>query len=121
MMHATASRQRAGADGRNRTAGPVVTVSHDRRGVAAFARGLGLAAAPSFAGMALVTSLLGRDLPDILCTAGQGVSPLGGMPLMYLLMSLFHLPPWLRLAAGWRGGLGEPRLPTNPDPIHRQE
>ena len=121
MMHATASRQRAGADGRNRTAGPVVTVSHGRRGVAAFARGLGLAAAPSFAAMALVTSLLERGVPDILCAVGQGASPLGGMPLMYLLMSLVHLPPWLRLAAGRRNSTGEARLPASPDPIHRQE
>jgi hypothetical protein len=98
-----------------------VTARDQNRGSAAFAGWLGLAAAPSFAGMALATSLLGRGLPDILCVAGQGASPLGGMPFMYLLMSLFHLPPWLRLAAGRRDSLGEPRLPTSPDPIPRQE
>jgi hypothetical protein len=98
-----------------------VTARDQNRGSAAFAGWLGLAAAPSFAGMALATSLLERGLPDILCVAGQGASPLGGMPLMYLMMSLFHLPPWLRRTAGWRGGLGAPRLPASPDPIHRQE
>jgi hypothetical protein len=34
---------------------------------------------------------------DMLCTAAQGGSPLAGMTLMYLLMSAFHLAPWLRL------------------------
>lgn len=93
---------------------------HNRAG-AALVRWLGLAAAPSFAGMALLTSLLERGVPDIICAAGQGASPLGGMPLMYLLMSLFHLAPWLRLAADWRDSLGEPRPPTSSDPIPRQE
>jgi hypothetical protein len=31
-------------------------------------------------------------------------SPLGGMVLMYGLMSLFHLAPWLRLVAGRQRG-----------------
>jgi hypothetical protein len=109
------------AEGAARTAGGAVTVRDHGRAGAAFAGRLALAAAPSFAGMALATSLLERGVPDILCVAGQGASPLGGMPLMYLLMSLFHLPPWLRFAAGRRGSLGEPRLPTSPDPIPRQE
>lgn len=59
---------------------------------------LGLAAAPTFAAMALANILLGGP-PDMLCTA-DGTSPLSGMTAMYLLMSAFHLPPWLRLAAG---------------------
>ncbi len=33
----------------------------------------------------------------MLCMGGQGASPLGGMVPMYLLMSAFHLAPWLRL------------------------
>jgi hypothetical protein len=44
--------------------------------------------------MALVTSVLGQA--DILCAAA---APLSGMTAMYLLMSAFHLPPWLRLIA----------------------
>jgi hypothetical protein len=54
---------------------------------------LALAAAPTFAGMALLTGI--GSAPDMLC-AGEA-SALGGMELMYLLMSAFHLAPWLRL------------------------
>jgi hypothetical protein len=58
---------------------------------------LSLAAAPTFAIMALLTSVLGGGMPDILCAAAQDASPLSGMALMYLLMSAFHLAPWLKL------------------------
>lgn len=60
---------------------------------------LGLAAAPTFAIMALVTGILGGGQPDILCSAADHASPLSGMTAMYLLMSAFHLPPWLKLIA----------------------
>ena len=63
---------------------------------------LSLAAAPTFAIMALPTGVPGGGMPDVLCSATQGVSPLGGMTLMYLLMSAFHLAPWLRLASSRR-------------------
>ena len=63
------------------------------------ARWLSLVAAPTFAAMALFTSLSGADL---LCTATGEAGPLGGMTLMYLLMSAFHCPPWLRLLAALR-------------------
>jgi len=65
---------------------------------------LSLAAAPIFAIMALLTLALGGDQMNMLCTAGQAMSPLSGMPAMYLLMSAFHLAPWLKLLAG-RGHL----------------
>ena len=55
-----------------------------------------LAAAPAFAIMALTTAALGSGPTDLLC-AVQDTSRLGGMVPMYLLMSAFHLPPWLRL------------------------
>ena len=55
---------------------------------------LALAAAPSFAAAGLATALGGTAMP--LCSAGG--MPLDGMPAMYLLMSLFHLAPWLRRA-----------------------
>ena len=58
-------------------------------------RFLSLAAAPTFAIMALFTAMAGRGASDILCSAGA--SPLGGMIPMYLLMSAFHSAPWLRL------------------------
>jgi hypothetical protein len=59
-------------------------------------RMLSLAAAPTFAVMALLTSIPGGSAPDILCSAARA-SPLGGMVPMYLLMSAFHAAPWLRL------------------------
>jgi len=60
------------------------------------ARWLGLAAAPTFAILALWTGLFGGQ-PDMLCTGMHGVSPLNGMALMYALMSAFHAAPWLTL------------------------
>ena len=59
-----------------------------------FRRWSQLAAAPVFACMALLTA---RDAAaDMICSA-QGGSMISGMIPMYLLMSLFHLGPWLRL------------------------
>jgi len=60
---------------------------------------LHLAAAPTFAVMALLTGVLGGP-PDALCAAMQGTSALSGMVPMYLLMSAFHPAPWLRLVRG---------------------
>jgi hypothetical protein len=60
---------------------------------------LSLAAAPTFAIMALLTATLGRGAPDILCSAMHHASPLGGMVPMYLLMSAFHSRPWLKLVS----------------------
>ena len=62
------------------------------------ANGLYLAAAPTFAVMALLTGVLGGASPDALCSTANA-SPLGGMVPMYLLMSAFHLAPWLKLIA----------------------
>jgi hypothetical protein len=60
------------------------------------ANGLYLAAAPTFAIMALLTGVFGGGSPDALCSTASA-SPLGGMVPMYLLMSAFHLAPWLKL------------------------
>jgi hypothetical protein len=62
---------------------------------------LGLAAAPTFAIMALLTGV-GGGLPDMLCSAAQDASPLSGMVPMYLLMSAFHSAPWLKLISSRR-------------------
>jgi hypothetical protein len=58
---------------------------------------LSLAAAPSFALMALATAVHGGSMPDMLCSTARDGSLLTGMVPMYLLMSAFHLAPWLRL------------------------
>ena len=58
---------------------------------------LSLAAAPTFAIMALLTGVLDRHAPDMLCLTVHGASPLGGMVPMYLAMSVFHLTPWLKV------------------------
>jgi hypothetical protein len=63
---------------------------------------LGLAAAPAFAAMALLTAAKGGGPAEILCSAAHSSSPLSGMAPMYLLMSFFHLAPWLSLVAGRR-------------------
>ncbi len=59
---------------------------------------LGLAASPTFAAMALVSGVSGGE---VLCSAAHasplGGSALAGMALMYGLMAVFHLAPWLRL------------------------
>ncbi|MEQ8348912.1 MAG: hypothetical protein RIB84_07840 [Sneathiellaceae bacterium] len=65
--------------------------------MAGAANWLSLAAAPAFAAMALLTVAAGGGASDALCVATGGALPLAGMVPMYLLMSLFHLPPWLRL------------------------
>jgi hypothetical protein len=63
-----------------------------------------LAAAPTFAIMALLTGVLRGGPQDMLCSAVQDGSPLSGMVPMYLLMSAFHLGPWLKLISGRRSG-----------------
>jgi hypothetical protein len=60
-----------------------------------------LAATPTFVIMAMLTSVAGSGSHDALCSAG-GVSALTGMVPMYLLMSVFHSAPWLRLIASSR-------------------
>jgi hypothetical protein len=59
-------------------------------------RMLSLAAAPTFAIMALLSAIPGGASPDVLCSATHA-SPLSGMIPMYLLMCAFHSAPWLRL------------------------
>lgn len=58
---------------------------------------LSFAAAPAFAGMALLTGFLGGGATDMLCGAAKG--PPGGMAAMYWLMGAFHLGPWLKLVS----------------------
>ena len=74
----------------------------DRRPAHGAANWLSLAAAPTFAFMALLTAVPGAASPDMLCSTAAGGSPVNGMVVMYLLMSAFHLAPWLRLVSGRR-------------------
>jgi hypothetical protein len=64
--------------------------SRDRIGAAEC---LSLAAAPTFAAMAVLTAIGGGGPLDALCS---GASPFGGMVPMYVLMSVFHAAPWLK-------------------------
>jgi hypothetical protein len=57
---------------------------------------LGLAAAPAFAMMALMTVCLGGGM-EPLCSATPVGSLMNGMTPMYLLMCAVHVGPWLRL------------------------
>ena len=65
---------------------------------------LSLAAAPTFAIMALLTVIQGDGMQGMVCAAARNASPLTGMATMYLLMGAFHLAPWLKLIANWRDG-----------------
>ena len=80
----------------------------DRDDSAAVARAaagwLSLAAAPTFAMMALISAAFAGGRQDMLCSAAHDGSPLSGMVPMYLLMSAFHSPPWLKLIARRRRG-----------------
>jgi hypothetical protein len=80
-----------------------------RRHVAALgaAGWLGLAAAPTFAVMALLTCVPSGGA-DMMCSAGHDASPLSGMVPMYLLMSAFHLAPWLKLISRRRSAAPRP-------------
>jgi hypothetical protein len=60
---------------------------------------LSLAAAPAFAIMALLTGLHGSAMPNAPDMGMQDPSPLAGMTPMYVLMSVFHFRPWLRLVS----------------------
>ena len=71
---------------------------------------LSLAAAPIFAAMAVLSGL--QDEGAVLCST-QHASPLTGMTAMYVLMSAFHLPPWLKVIARWWHG-GRARRANTP-------
>jgi hypothetical protein len=62
---------------------------------------LSLAAAPTFALMAVVTGVLEVGAHQMTCSAAMHMSPLTGMVPMYVLMSGFHFTPWLKLISRW--------------------
>ena len=75
---------------------PEGALALSRRWARGAAGWLSLAAAPTFAMMALLSGVFGGGGADMLCASVHEVSPLGGMTQMYLLMSAFHLAPWLK-------------------------
>jgi len=60
---------------------------------------LALVAAPTFALMALLTGLTERGMSDPLCSVLHSNLPVSSMTWMYMLMSVFHLGPWLKRVA----------------------
>ena len=83
--------------------GDVIGSKEGRSAILPVAEWLGLAAAPTFAIMALLTGIHGGGTPDLLCSAMHDTSLLSGMVPMYLLMSAFHFTPWLRFMRSFRG------------------
>jgi hypothetical protein len=74
------------------TANKACAMAWQTRGAAGW---LALAASPTFALMAWIAT--DKASPMALCSMGSSID---GMTTMYLLMSLFHLAPWLKLATG---------------------
>ena len=60
-----------------------------------------LAATPAFAIMALATGVYGE--PSMAGMMMPDASPVAGMMPMYVLMSIFHAAPWLKLISQGRG------------------
>ncbi|MGJ4916400.1 hypothetical protein ACQR10_18510 [Bradyrhizobium sp. HKCCYLRH2060] len=65
------------------------------------ANGLRYAAAPTFALMAVLNAMARDGRSDVICSAMPAGAPLGDMTVMYLLMSAFHLVPWVRRMRRW--------------------
>ena len=80
------------------------TIGHESRNAAT--RGAAdwlfcLAAARTFSIMGVLRAFTAGD--DMICSGVPDAFPFDDMVTMYLIMSAFHLPPWLRLISG-RGG-----------------
>jgi hypothetical protein len=90
---------------RSRVTTPNCTAEHQSERATGSANGtilraanwLRLAAAPTFAVMALLVGGVDKSLPSALCGGTADTSPLSGMAVMYLLMSVFHSASWLEL------------------------
>lgn len=60
---------------------------------------LALAAAPILALMGAIAAISSPGMT--ICTAASPLAPINDMALMYLLMSVFHLSPWLKLFSAY--------------------
>jgi hypothetical protein len=70
---------------------------------------LAVAAAPTFAGMAIWTVL--SDGPSqMLCMSSPDPWPFDGMAAMYILMTIFHAEPWISLVLGRRTRFQPPQF-----------
>jgi hypothetical protein len=67
---------------------------------------LSLAAAPTFVVMALWSGIATGPAEMMCSSGGSALSP-NGMALMYALMSVFHVSPWLTLLSTWQNDDGE--------------
>jgi hypothetical protein len=76
-------------------AGDGCTIRGDAAGTPA-ASLLSLAAAPTFVVMALWSAIAGGPA-EMMCGSGGSTLSVNGMAAMYVLMSVFHVPPWLTL------------------------
>lgn len=70
------------------------------RGHLGVSRLLALAAAPTFAAIALWSVIAGPSPAGMICSTPG--SPVDAMTMMYVLMAVFHIPPWLRMATRGR-------------------
>jgi hypothetical protein len=94
---AASRRIREGLSGKKEDA---VMIAIPNKGPSTFgaADWLSLAASPTFALMALATRVFGAEAPAMICSMSHAAA-MGGMVPMYVLMSVFHSVPWLKLAA----------------------
>jgi hypothetical protein len=74
---------------------------------------LGLAAAPTFALMAWISAVGSPGMT--ICSAASTSVPINDMGLMYLLMSFFHLSPWLKLLSACSQRRNTPAAQTEGD------
>jgi len=80
-------------------ANPANTMTRRRNAARGVAKWLHIAATPAFAAMALLSALSGDGMYQITCLGTQSASLWDSMGLMYLLMSVFHAGPWLKIAS----------------------
>jgi hypothetical protein len=76
---------------------PDVASRGDKAAARRVAHWLAFGAAPTFAAMAALAGLLGGGAHELSCSTDPHTVALSGMVPMYMLMSAFHLAPWLKL------------------------